>query len=85
MDTTIEVLKWIAIGIAAGFVGYFGRYLAMLIIGKMHKGQPQESATRAPPKEAPATQDIKLEESRLKVDKKKVKAEAKRAKKAQKN
>ncbi len=85
MDTLVEVIKWIGIVLAAGFIGYFGRYLAMLIIGKMHKGQPQESATTEPPKEAPASQDIMLEESRLKADKKKAKAEAKRAKKAQKH
>ena len=83
MDIAIEVLKWTGIVLAAGFIGYFGRYLAMLIIGKIHKGQPQESAAPEPPEEAPARQDVTLEESRLKLEKKKDKQEAKKAKKAQ--
>ena len=36
----LEILKWIGIVLAAGFIGYFGRYLAMLIIEKVHKKEP---------------------------------------------
>ncbi|MFC2051258.1 hypothetical protein ACFLT4_00820 [Chloroflexota bacterium] len=81
MDTVLEVLKWVGIVIAAGFIGYFGRYLAMLIIERMHKGKPQETAAE-PPGEVAASQETSLEESKLKLEKKKAKAEAKRVKKA---
>ena len=33
----LDILKWIGIVLAAGFVGYFERYLAMMIIEKVHK------------------------------------------------
>ncbi len=79
----LDILKWIGIGLAAGFVGYFGRYLAMLIIEKVHKKKSQPSPTPEPPpaEEAPPSQDIILEQSKLKLEKKKAKAGAKRAKK----
>ena len=32
-----EILKWVGLVFAAGFVGYFGRYLSMLILEKIHK------------------------------------------------
>ena len=76
----LEVLKWIGIALAAGFIGYFGRYLAMLIIDRMHKKKPRETPT-AGTKQAPPSQASTLEESRLKLEKKKAKAEAKRIKK----
>jgi len=71
----LEVLKWVGIALAAGFIGYFGRYFAMLIIDRMHKQKPQET------KQAPPSQASTLEESRIKLEKKKAKAEAKRIKK----
>ena len=37
MDTFIEVLKWVGIVLAAGFIGYFGLYLAVLIIDRVHR------------------------------------------------
>ena len=79
----LDVLKWIGIVLAAGFVGYFGRYLAMLIIKKIHKKKAQPSPTpESPPaEEAPISQDTVLEQSKLKLEKKKAKAEAKKAKK----
>ena len=33
----LDILKWVGIALAAGFIGYFGRYLAMLIIDRVHK------------------------------------------------
>mgnify|MGYP001120370818 CR=1 FL=1 len=84
MDTMLEVLKWVGIVLAAGFIGYFGRYLAMLIIERMHRRRGGETPGVKSAEEAPATRDSRLEEARLKVEKKRAKAEAKRAKKAQK-
>jgi hypothetical protein len=39
MDDTfslMDVLTWVAVVFAAGFIGYFGRYLGKLIIEKIH-------------------------------------------------
>ena len=79
----MDVLKWVGVALAAGFVGYFGRYLAMQIIEKVHKKKSQPSPTPKPPpaKEATLSQDTILEQIKLKVEKKKAKTEAKKAKK----
>ena len=82
MDNFVEALKWIGIVLAAGFIGYFGRYLAMMIIDKMRKKKPLSSPVPEPPPEIPPSPEVRLEESRLKLEKKKAKAEAKRLKKA---
>ena len=81
----LEILKWIGIGLAAGFVGYFGRYLAMLIIERIHRRKPRPTPTPQPAKEAAPAQESRLEASQLKLEKKKAKLEAKKAKKEQKN
>jgi len=84
-NQTIEILKWVGIAFAAGFIGYFGRHLAMRIIERVRKRKLQPTPPTEPAKEAPASQDIRLEEARLKLEKKKAKAEAKKAKKAKKD
>jgi hypothetical protein len=71
----LEILKWIGIVLAAGFVGYFGRYLAMLVIGKIHRKKPDSHNG------VPAGQPDYYEDSRLKLEKKKAKQEVKRVKK----
>ena len=73
----LEILKWVGLVLAAGFIGYFGRYIAMLIIGKTREKEP-----RPPSTPEPASHETRLEETRLRVEKKKAKAEAKRLKKA---
>lgn len=79
----IEVLKWVGIVFVAGFIGYFGRYLSMLLIERMRRKKAQTQNTE-PTRETPVSQETRLEESRLKIEKKKAKAEVKRAKKEQK-
>jgi hypothetical protein len=83
MEILIEVLKWVGIVLTVGFIGYFGRYLAMLIIERMRKKEPQPPLTPPAAQEIPPNPEIQLEESRLKLDKKRAKTEAKRLKKAQ--
>jgi hypothetical protein len=74
----LEVLKWIGIVLAAGFVGYFGRYLAMLIIARLRK---KEETAGAPP----STGEVKPPgAASLKLEKKRAKQAAKQAKKATK-
>ena len=62
--------------LAAGFIGYFGRYLAMLIIDRSRK-----TKTESPPQQTLPNPEVQLEERRLKVEKKKEKTEVKKAKK----
>ena len=80
----LEILKWVGIAFAAGFIGYFGRYLGMLIIERMRSKRPQQSTAPETTAQAPSTQSDVLEERKLKLEKKKAKAEAKKVKKAQK-
>jgi hypothetical protein len=84
VDNFVEALKWIGIVLAAGFIGYFGRYLAMMIIDKMRKKKLLSPPVPEPSPETPPSPEVQLEESRLKLEKKKAKAEAKRLKKAAK-
>ena len=76
----LEILKWVGIVLAAGFIGYFGRYVAMMIIERVHKKKSQETSVTAPPV-TPETVQLEAEKQRAKIEKKKVKAEAKRLKK----
>ena len=82
MDIFIEVIKWIGIVVAAGFVGYFGRYLAMLIIDKIHAKQSGQSSAKEQFQCSSINPESKLEERRLKIDKKRAKSKAKYLKKA---
>ena len=81
----IDILKWIGIALAAGFIGYFGRYLAMLMIEKIHKRKTEPVNTvetaRQSPEQTATIQEAELEKARLKAEKKKAKAEAKKVKK----
>ena len=88
----LEILKWVGIVFAAGFIGYFGRYLSMLLIERVRKKKAQQTPTTEPAKEIPASQvtspetiRLQLEEKKAKLEKKKAKAEAKKAKKEQKS
>ena len=76
----MEVLKWVGIVLAAGFVGYFGRYLAMMIIERVRKKKTQETSITAPPV-TPETIQLEAEKQQAKIEKKKAKAGAKRLKK----
>jgi len=79
--TVVEVLKWIGIVFAAGFVGYFGRHLAAALIERLRRKKAAQlpeadtppAGTRRPEEAAVATQ--------AKVEKKRTKAEVKRGKK----
>ncbi|HEY98517.1 MAG TPA: hypothetical protein G4O16_10115 [Dehalococcoidia bacterium] len=83
MDTFLEVLKWIGIALAAGFVGYFGRYPAKMFLDKI-TGRGKTVSREKPPKNE-AERQLELEKSRLKVEKKAAKQAAKAAKKVGKN
>ncbi|MFA5317555.1 MAG: hypothetical protein WC369_09060 [Dehalococcoidales bacterium] len=86
----LNILKWIGIVLAAGFIGYFGRYLGMLIIERLHKKKPEPSGVA--PGGAPfsgegetaveaKTAGAETAGSRLKIAKKQAKQAVKKAKK----
>jgi len=82
-NLALEILKWVGIVFAAGFIGYFGRYLAMLIIERIHKRQTPETHAREASKKILTRLNKTVKESQLQFEKKKAKIEAKRARKAQ--
>ncbi len=83
-NSALDVLKWVGVAFAAGFIGYFGRYLAMHIIGRMRRKRVGEAPEIEPATEAPVSPEVRLAETQLKVEKKRAKAAAKKAKKEQK-
>lgn len=83
MHTFLEVLKWIGIALAAGFVGYFGRYPAKMLFDKI-TGAKKPAPENAQPKNEGERQ-LELEKSRLKIEKKAAKQAAKVAKKTGKS
>lgn len=82
MDTFLEVLKWMGIALAAGFVGYFGRIPARILLEKITgKGKKtQETASSSESRNSSAEES----KSQEKIDKKRAKQAAKIAKKTAK-
>jgi hypothetical protein len=78
---TIDILKWIGIALAAGFIGYFGRYLAMLIIDRV-RGKEHETVSAERPAGLETVNANGIEQSRLKIEKKKAKQAVKKIKKS---
>ena len=77
----LEILKWIGIVLAVGFIGYFGRYLAMLIIERIHKRQSPQARSKEASEKILNRLNKKVAEIQLKSEKKTAKIKAKRAKK----
>jgi hypothetical protein len=70
----MDIVKWVALVFVAGFIGYFGKYLAQFLIGKFHKRNVERSPVVLPP-------EGKKDKSDYKAEKKKLKLEIKREKK----
>jgi len=79
----LEILRWIGLVFAAGFIGYFGRYLSMLILDRIHKKRAETPPTTETPGETVVSAASQAERERLKLGKKKLKQEKKRAKKVE--
>ena len=95
-----DVLKWVLAALAAGFIGQFGRSLALRIIERRRRRKAQEArierphalpgeeaqATDRPSLPEPDASERALATERLdalaKIEKKRAKAEVKRAKKS---
>ena len=77
----LEILKWIGVALAAGFVGYFGRYLAVLILDRV-RGKKHETISTERPAEPESGNTTRIGEGRLKIEKKKAKQAVKQTKKS---
>jgi hypothetical protein len=79
-STALEVIKWIGIVFAAGFVGYFGRHLAMVLIDRIRRNKTESPTPEVPPPAPSSSSDVAAA-AQAKVDKKRAKDEVKKAKK----
>jgi hypothetical protein len=74
-----DVLKWVLLVLAAGFIGQFGKALAIRLIERKRRRQAEPTSQPAPPS------DAGIERARLaaeaKIEKKRAKTEIKREKK----
>jgi len=80
LEAVWDVLKWVLLVLAAGFVGQFGRSLALKLIERRRRDRTGSDSDSSP---HPLLEE--MEESRLgtraKIEKKTIKAKLKRAKK----
>ena len=72
-ESVTGIVKWALIVLAAGFIGYFGKYLAMIIIKKIRKEKPEPKNIIIKTESDEEKYKYKLEKKRLKSEKKKVK------------
>lgn len=83
-----QVLKWVLVVVAAGFVGQFGRHLAKLILERRRQARVEAGSPHASPGNSHEVEKAKLElekkkaKDQEKLEKKRAKAEVKKAKKA---
>jgi hypothetical protein len=71
-QSIIEAIKWTLIVLLAGFVGYFGRHLAMEIINKIKKTKPETKNINIS-EDKVEKYKYKLEKKKLKLNKKELK------------
>lgn len=74
-ELAMQIIKWTAIVFAAGFIGYFGRYLSMQVIDQMRRKKAAENKDEQ--KRPMGKYEYKLEKRKAKAEKKKAKARKK--------
>ena len=80
----LEILKWVGLVFIAGFIGYFGRYLSMMMIDRLRTRKAETTPTTTePPKEPAIAEKAEAEKDKLKLEKKRLKLEKKKAKKGE--
>jgi hypothetical protein len=80
-----NVLKWVLAALAAGFVGQFGRVLATRIIDRRRARSAESNRPDEPRYDPAGAEDPSVARALQKLDKKRAKAEVKKAKKAGKD
>ena len=78
----LDILMWVGLALAAGFIGYFGRYPAKILLERILKKQSPPVDDTGTVEGSPTTPVERVAQSRLKVEKKRAKQEVKKAKKA---
>jgi hypothetical protein len=77
----LEILAWVGMAFAAGFIGYFGRHLSMMLIERSRRkksgGAQPATETVTPAQEEERSAQLKLEKKRAKAEAKKLKKEGK--------
>jgi hypothetical protein len=81
-EQVIEALKWVGIVFLAGFIGYFGRYLSMLLIERFRRKKAEQTSEIKTLQEQPPDTVADHEKDRLKLEKKRIKAQKKAEKKS---
>ena len=69
----MDVFKWVALVFVAGFIGYFGKYLAKILIGRLHESRVERSSVSQSAEDNKSTSDYKVEKKRLKLEMKRQK------------
>jgi hypothetical protein len=64
----MDVLKWVALVFVAGFIGYFGKYFATVLIGRLHKSKVERSSIAHAAEDKKSSYDYKREKKRLKLE-----------------
>ena len=77
----LDILMWVGLALAAGFIGYFGRYPAKMLLEIILKKQSPPADDAGTAKESPTTPAERLVQSQLKLEKKQTKQEVKKTKK----
>lgn len=72
-EPILSVVKWASVVLVAGFIGYFGKYLAMMIIKRIRKEPSGMNSVINPESGKTDKNTYKLEKKRLKLEEKKSK------------
>ena len=64
----MDGLKWVALIFVAGFIGYFGKYLAKFLIGRFHRRTVDSSPGTRSAEDKEDKSDYKVEKKRLKLE-----------------
>ncbi len=84
-QTAIAAIKWTLVVLLAGFIGYFGKHLAKLIINQFKKEKPEpKNITINMPGDESTKYKYKLEKKKLKLEKGRLKLEEAKMKQREK-
>ena len=81
-EQVIEALKWVGIVFLAGFIGYFGRHLSMILIERLRRKKTNRSSDKNIIPEQPPDISAYHEKDNMKLEKKRIKAQKKSKKKS---
>lgn len=81
-EQVIEALKWVGIVFLAGFIGYFGRYLSMTFIEQLRRRKTNRSDETKKEQKLSTETSVVHDKDRLKLEKKRIKAQKKADKKS---